>query len=102
MICLAIKTQLWVAKYRESRWSIRKFDLPDKLTCMDILPARTKGKKDVSVGGHVVVGDSRGVIYVFHDVLVGLQNSKKDEVVPRKLHWHRGSIASVKWALKGV
>ncbi|TGZ83749.1 WD40 repeat-like protein [Ascodesmis nigricans] len=103
IICLTIKSQLWVAKSRDNRWSIRKFNTPEKLTCMDILPAQARGKKkDAPVtGGHVVVGDSHGVIYVFHDVLAGLDNSKKEEIVPRKLHWHRGAVASVKWTLEG-
>lgn len=61
----------------------------------------------------LAVGDSEGVVYLFEDILSALakieqsQRTKASEVLgpedlrPRRLHWHRNAVASIKWSLDG-
>ena len=55
----------------------------------------------------VVVGDVKGSIFVHNDLLRNLfQVDKSADVssislIPRKLHWHRQAVQSVKWSLDG-
>lgn len=58
---------------------------------------------------NVVVGDVRGVIFVYNDLLGDLirlsrQGGKSAgiSITPRKLHWHRKAVRSVKWSLDGM
>lgn len=121
MVVLMVNEQVWVMRHKETRWDVKKYTLPETLKCMDILPVREateiKGKKKVGPsGGHVVVGDKKGALYILHDVLVPTEKRPKVEkkegekkapvaqkapMVPKKLHWHREAVASVKWALNG-
>jgi hypothetical protein len=85
-----------------TKWQTpRVFKMTFPLTCMDVLtvaPATSKkGKKGaVQRGGDIVVGDSVGAIYVLHDAV-----ASRAEITPRKMHWHRMAVSSVKWALDG-
>lgn len=127
VVVLMVKEQVWVIKSRNGKWDIKKYSLPETLKCMDILPVReateVKGKKKATgpSGGHVIVGDKKGALYILHDVLLpaekrpkvekkeGEQKGEKQKapvaqkapMVPKKLHWHREAVASVKWALNG-
>ncbi|KAB8304819.1 hypothetical protein EYC80_004160 [Monilinia laxa] len=55
----------------------------------------------------VVVGDSRGVIFLHRDLLGNLIQSENKSyasminLVPAKLHWHRKGVQTVKWSLDG-
>jgi NET1-associated nuclear protein 1 (U3 small nucleolar RNA-associated protein 17) len=55
----------------------------------------------------VVVGDVRGSIFVHDDLLGNLARSQDDKLppgislIPRKLHWHRKEVCTVKWSLDG-
>lgn len=56
----------------------------------------------------VVVGNVRGVLFVHHDLLAKLFSQHADgklppgiSMVPRKLHWHRQVVHTVKWSLDG-
>jgi NET1-associated nuclear protein 1 (U3 small nucleolar RNA-associated protein 17) len=56
----------------------------------------------------VVVGDVRGVLFVHHDLLAKLFSQHVDgklplgiSIIPRKLHWHRQAVHTVKWSLDG-
>jgi len=56
----------------------------------------------------VVVGDIRGVIFVHNDLLGKLSSQSADgklpsgiSMVPRKLHWHRQVVHTVKWSKDG-
>lgn len=57
----------------------------------------------------VVVGDAKGVIFVYDDLLNNLVSLEHDKdaatgnrMAPRRLHWHRESVLSVKWSLDGM
>jgi NET1-associated nuclear protein 1 (U3 small nucleolar RNA-associated protein 17) len=61
----------------------------------------------------LAVGDETGVIFLFEDILAsfaaveGSQKGKKgrsdnaDTFRPKRLHWHRDAVGSVKWSLDG-
>ena len=57
----------------------------------------------------VVVGGLKGAMFIYEDILRRVKSrdsSKKtateDSLMPRKLHWHRNAVASVKWSADGV
>lgn len=56
----------------------------------------------------VVVGDVRGVLYLHNDLQLKLFGQSPDgslpsglSLTPRKLHWHRQAVHTVKWSLDG-
>lgn len=71
---------------------------------------RSKGSRaTVAVAVDIVVGGLKGAIFIYEDLLRRLiskeDNSKagtEDDITPRKLHWHRNAVASVKWSADGV
>lgn len=57
----------------------------------------------------VVVGDVRGVLYLHNDIQLKLFSQSPDSslssglsLTPRKLHWHRQAVHTVKWSLDGT
>jgi NET1-associated nuclear protein 1 (U3 small nucleolar RNA-associated protein 17) len=70
----------------------------------------TQDQRDVL---DLAVGDETGVILLFEDILAsfaaveGSQKGKKgrpdnaDSFRPKRLHWHRDAVGSVKWSLDG-
>ena len=61
----------------------------------------------------LAVGDEDGAIYLFEDVIsrfVAVEKSQKDKsdrkvgpesLTPKRLHWHRSAVRSIKWSLDG-
>ncbi|CZR55131.1 related to small nucleolar ribonucleoprotein [Phialocephala subalpina] len=56
----------------------------------------------------LVVGDVRGVVFLHNDLLAKLFIQSQDgslpsgiSLTPRKLHWHRQAVHTVKWSLDG-
>lgn len=65
--------------------------------------------KGVVAAVDIVVGGLKGAMFIYEDILRRLKSkgsSKKtgteDSLMPRKLHWHRNAVASVKWSADGV
>lgn len=96
----------------EGQWGeIRKLTAEHDLTCLDVLPSTDaqdrKGKANSKTQrpntskslGDVVVGDKRGIIWVYHDVIERSQEIEKPTI--RRLHWHRSAVASVRFGLNG-
>ena len=57
----------------------------------------------------IVVGGIRGAIFVYDDLLASLISKEDkskdgitDDISPRKLHWHRNAVSSVKWSTDGL
>jgi NET1-associated nuclear protein 1 (U3 small nucleolar RNA-associated protein 17) len=84
------------------------FDVPDFVSCLDTRHTLRTTKK----GGFelqsvdLAVGCARGAIYVYHDLLSklpgeGAGSSKAAMIQPKKYHWHRRAVHSVKWSLDG-
>jgi NET1-associated nuclear protein 1 (U3 small nucleolar RNA-associated protein 17) len=84
------------------------FDVPDIVSCLDIRPTIRPTKK----GGFEIqsldlaVGCARGAIFVYNDLLSNLPgegsgSSKASLIQPKKYHWHRRAVHSVKWSEDG-
>jgi NET1-associated nuclear protein 1 (U3 small nucleolar RNA-associated protein 17) len=101
-VCLITAKDLVVINFDGTKWQApRVFKMAELLTCMDVLKVGSgntkKSKKGTGQrGGDIVVGDSSGAMYVLHGVV-----TSRAEVTPRKMHWHRMAVQSVKWALDG-
>ncbi|KAK0731423.1 hypothetical protein B0H67DRAFT_597313 [Lasiosphaeris hirsuta] len=84
------------------------FNAPDLIACMDIRATTQTTKK----GGieldqvDLVVGGARGAIYLYSDLVSKLPADgsspwKSGSIQPRKSHWHRKAVHSVKWSADG-
>jgi len=83
------------------------FGLPDLIACLDIrstLKTAKKGNIELQQAD-IVVGGARGGLYLYSDVAAKLpgegQSTKAGPIQPRKLHWHRKAVHSVKWSADG-
>jgi NET1-associated nuclear protein 1 (U3 small nucleolar RNA-associated protein 17) len=84
------------------------FDVPDIVSCLDIrhtLRTTKKGGFELQTAD-LAVGCARGAIYVYHDLLPklpgdGSASSKAGMIQPKKYHWHRRAVHSVKWSEDG-
>jgi NET1-associated nuclear protein 1 (U3 small nucleolar RNA-associated protein 17) len=78
--------------------------------------ASDKGKKTAQDQRDVLelaVGDEEGVIFLFEDILASFgaieafqkrsesRTDGADSLRPKRLHWHREAVGSVKWSLDG-
>ena len=81
-------------------------------------PAEVTGKPAKSVQDHrdvidIAIGDISGVLLLFEDILssfAAIESVQKggktkadnaESLRPKRLHWHRDAIGSVKWSLDG-
>ncbi|EAQ93465.1 hypothetical protein CHGG_01700 [Chaetomium globosum CBS 148.51] len=97
-----------VASLDDLTYRFHCFDVPDLVSCLDVRHTTRATKK----GGvelqyvDVAVGCARGGIYVYHDLLSklpgeGSGSSKAGVIQPKKYHWHRRAVHSVKWSQDG-
>ena len=116
VIVAAAKETLHIGLFKAKRKAVsvddleyffHSFGVPDIVTCVDIRPIVQMSKK----GGvelrtiDLVVGCARGTIYLYDDLLSklpsGPSSSKATPFNPRKYHWHRRAVHSVKWSEDG-
>lgn len=96
------------------KYEFRIFESQDAIMSLDLRAAH-KSKS----GGHaskkvpipvvdLVVGNVRGSIFIHNDLLGNLIRSQdgsvthKINLAPRKFHWHRKAVHTVKWSLDGM
>jgi NET1-associated nuclear protein 1 (U3 small nucleolar RNA-associated protein 17) len=97
------------------RYEFRIFESIEAIKSLDVRVSdrkETEGLKkslQKSPVVDVVVGDIRGVLFVHNDLLAKLFSQHEDgklppglSLVPRKLHWHRQVVHTVKWSLDGT
>ncbi len=96
------------------RYEFRVFESTDAIKCLDIRISERRieemKKKDSLKRMPVldlVVGDVRGVVYLHNDLLAKVFSGSEGvlsgvSLVPRKLHWHRQAVHTVKWSLDGA
>ncbi len=97
-----------LASLQDLTYRFHCLDAPDIVSCLDIRPtirATKKGGLELQ-GVDLAVGCARGAIYVYHDLLSRLPgetsgSSKASTIQPKKYHWHRRAVHSVKWSEDG-
>ncbi|KAK5663516.1 hypothetical protein OQA88_3946 [Cercophora sp. LCS_1] len=83
------------------------FGVPDLVACLDLRPTvkSKKGKPENIQQVDLAVGGARGAIYHYSDVLSklprGSNNLKAGAIQPRKYHWHRRAVHSIKFSSDG-
>jgi NET1-associated nuclear protein 1 (U3 small nucleolar RNA-associated protein 17) len=100
------------------RYEFRVFESVDPIKSLDMRVSHRTGVELESLKKSsllrktpivdLVVGDVRGVVFLHDDLLAKLfiqsQNGALPSgasLVPRKLHWHRQAVQTVKWSLDG-
>ncbi|OBU01269.1 hypothetical protein VE01_00087 [Pseudogymnoascus verrucosus] len=128
LIVAASESRVLVANLRTTdfdsvdkiRYEFRVFESTDYISSIDVrVTSANKGQKSKSKESKskaetfgvvdVVVGDVKGSIFVHNDLLrkmIQSQNAVASgkpavDMLPRKLHWHRKAVQSVKWSLDG-
>lgn len=96
----------------------REFQTSMRVTAFDAYartPSNPEDKTSASSGDRIdlALGDQEGAILLFEDILASfarLEKSRKegaksnidlDMLRPKRLHWHREAVASVKWSRDG-
>ena len=83
------------------------FEAPDLIACLDLqasIRITKKGREELQQVD-LVLGGARGAIYLYSDIASKVgegSNSKAGVIQPRKQHWHRNAVHSVKWSLDGM
>jgi NET1-associated nuclear protein 1 (U3 small nucleolar RNA-associated protein 17) len=96
------------------KYEFRVFGTTDNISTLDLKVSDRTGAENLKNPVlkrtpivDLVIGDVRGAIFVHNDLLANLiraQDGKLPEGVslaPRKLHWHRQGVRTVKWSLDG-
>ena len=83
------------------------FEAPDLIACLDLQASTriTKKGREELQQVDLVLGGARGAIYLYSDIASKVgegSNSKAGVIQPRKQHWHRNAVHSVKWSLDGM
>jgi NET1-associated nuclear protein 1 (U3 small nucleolar RNA-associated protein 17) len=98
------------------RYEFRVFESTDPIKSLDI---QVSERSNMEAEGlkkairktpvvDVVVGDINGVVFVHNDLVLKLFMQSQEgnlpsglSLVPRKMHWHRQAVHTVKWSLDG-
>ncbi|KAL2063593.1 hypothetical protein VTL71DRAFT_5398 [Oculimacula yallundae] len=98
------------------RYEFRVFESADAIKSLDIRVTQRAGAEELKKANplkkipvvDLVVGDVRGVIFVHNDLFPKLWIESDGKIsgvsltlAPRKLHWHRQTVHTVKWSLDG-
>lgn len=101
---------------RELSYIWRILECPEWISSIDVrmrlvgnLDVQAKKKGLLRDSLDVVVGGLGGSIHIYEDVLKKLfrreqaasKNSAMEDIISRRLHWHRSSVLAVKWSLDG-
>lgn len=93
-------TNIALENPESTRFTWREATLPVTATSFHLRESSSvKGSDAVDM----VVGESGGSILIYHDIvnaLFGRNTDKKSS--PRKLHWHRGPVSTVRWSKDGT
>lgn len=85
-----------------TKYTWREATLPVSATCLH-LRENPEGKSTKTADVvDLVIGEGNGSMLIYHDLsntLFGRNAEKKSP--PRKLHWHRGAVSTVRWSKDG-
>lgn len=118
-IMIGKRMKLHKTALQDFEYTWREFETSKYITTFNAYvrtPASDKGKDpQLDPRDHLdlAIGDEEGVIYLFEDIIssfAAIERSQKDKTVkkigleslrPKRLHWHREAVGSVKWSLDG-
>ncbi|KAF4624054.1 hypothetical protein G7Y89_g14122 [Cudoniella acicularis] len=96
------------------KYEFRVFEATDSISSLDLKVSDRSWTEDSKKSilkripvVDLVVGDVRGAIFVHNDLLANIIRSQDGtlppgiSLAPRKLHWHRQTVHTVKWSLDG-
>jgi NET1-associated nuclear protein 1 (U3 small nucleolar RNA-associated protein 17) len=98
------------------KYEFRLFESSDAISSLDVRVTdrpksailQDRGSKRYPVVD-VAIGDVKGSIFVHNDLLQNIVRPQRNstgesgiQLIPRKLHWHRQAVHSVKWSLDGT
>ena len=97
----------------ELKYRFSSFDLSDEISALDarVSPRKQSKKKDSANAKNspplvdLAIGCARGAILVYGDILSGIRaigETGSQQILPRKHHWHRKAVSSVKWSRDGT
>ncbi|KAL5421562.1 hypothetical protein PMIN04_005439 [Paraphaeosphaeria minitans] len=125
LIVLSTPNSMIVGKRRKFKqtalqdfeYTWREFEMSRRITTFNafvqISGGKDKALEDARDHLDLAVGDEEGVIYQFEDVIsrfVAVERSQKDasdkkvgpeSLAPKRLHWHRTAVRSLKYSLDG-
>ncbi|KAJ6104192.1 hypothetical protein N7523_010512 [Penicillium sp. IBT 18751x] len=97
-IFLGTTTKSELENPESAQYVWREATLPTTAISLDLRESfSTKGPEAVDL----VVGESGGSIVIYQDILNSLFGPTDKKVSPRKLHWHRGPVSTVRWSMDG-
>lgn len=108
-VFLGTTAKVNLEKPESTQYTWREATLPVSATCFHLQEASTQRGQSSEVKGlkgsetiDIALGESNGSILIHQDILNTLfgKNSEKKSS-PRRLHWHRGSVNTVKWSKDG-
>ncbi|KAF1974874.1 WD40 repeat-like protein [Bimuria novae-zelandiae CBS 107.79] len=102
---------------QEFEYTFREFEMSRRVTTFHAFVPMPDGNDKALAEVHdhldLAVGDDEGAIHLFDDVItkfVAVERSLKEKsekkvglesLAPRRLHWHRSAVRSLKWSLDG-
>ncbi|RAL04383.1 WD repeat protein [Aspergillus ibericus CBS 121593] len=95
------------------QYTWREVNLPVSIMCIDVRQNAISNRSAVQSSRDrkyldkidLVLGETCGSILIYHDILRFLDDEEgrlnRKILTPRRLHWHRGSVNSVRWSKDG-
>ncbi len=89
-----------------AQYTWREIAVPRRITSIDARShSSSSGTKKKHLAIDIVIGCQDGSILIYDDILFRLINKEKnpseDDIVSRRLHWHRNEVLTVKWSIDG-
>ncbi|KAI0151625.1 WD40 repeat-like protein [Xylariaceae sp. FL1272] len=112
-IILGLRQQSVASAFDDLNYDFTSLDANDDITCLDLqvtnrvhLTRKSQRETSDTPVLDLVVGCARGAIFAYNDLLPVLHQSDKSKgrrqhIHPRKYHWHRKAVHSVKWSRDG-
>lgn len=100
------RTKLSKTALQEYEYVWREFHTSKRITTFDAYIRDAEQSTESKIHVDLAIGDHEGSIWLFEDILTSfarMEKSKTDlEMLrPKRLHWHREAVASLKWSRDG-
>jgi NET1-associated nuclear protein 1 (U3 small nucleolar RNA-associated protein 17) len=88
-------------KQSESKHSWTSLSFLEGISAFDIRQEHVAAPKDSGTGAvyRFAIGSKLGPVYLYEDLMHTITGGK--DLKPRRMHWHRRAVGSIKWSLDG-